>query len=393
MKKNHRIVPLLLPIIFIISLIIGQIVSVSAAQQPPSPERIVQSAWALAQESDRYSYRADIAQTTYPAPRLTNAGKSPIEDRLALEGTVNLSARTMQMTLWNDGSYDPNTGIELKIEGDRAYGRFGQTEWQEVDNIADIFAPGGDPLAFLAGVTNIQVGETHAQNLNYTQYTFTLDGLAFARHIQQQLEARLREQGQLPAGLELSTSNLYRTMSGQGELWIGDDGLPLRLIIDAEFPPQDGNGRTAATITTDYYAFDHEQINAAAIRFFADPQTWISHRLSDVPAVQQAATNLVLLLIVVIVSLFAVLRWRSRRLYTAVILLIIISQLLTPLLQGQQVHAFYADQQEQQAAQNGRTAIAEQTQAIETSLQPDWNPSQNPLETVNSEQFEYTDPL
>ncbi|MCP4426377.1 MAG: hypothetical protein GY803_17940, partial [Chloroflexi bacterium] len=38
-------------------------------------------------------------------------------------------------------------------------------------------------------------------------------------------------------------------------------------------------------------------------------------------------------------------------------------------------------------------AIAEQTQAIETSLQPDWNPSQNPLETVNSEQFEYTDPL
>lgn len=95
-----------------------------------SPQEAVQQAWELARSSGHYNYRSLVDQTVYPAPSVANAGRSPRQDRLAIEGDVDVFAETLNLTLWDDGSFDPQRGISVKIEDGQAYGRRGQGDWR-----------------------------------------------------------------------------------------------------------------------------------------------------------------------------------------------------------------------------------------------------------------------
>jgi hypothetical protein len=67
------------------------------------------------------------------------------------------------------------------------------------------------------------------------------------------LEATLRAQGELPAGLHLGLVQQYVNMTGHGEIWLNEAGLPVRQIIHLEFPPEPGAiDQIEADITTSF---------------------------------------------------------------------------------------------------------------------------------------------
>jgi len=228
-----------------------------------SPADQIQAAWRRAQEAGAYRFATDIVQTTYPAPRLTNVGRSSRQDTLYIEGETNLPDRTMQIVLWQDGGslLNPRDGVEIRIEGDQAYGRQIGGTWQEVDDFSGAFAPGQDLMAYLAGAKNVKREDVKREDLDSrfthhaSRFTFDVDGPAFGAYLRDQLERHLIEKGELPAGLTLDVSNEYRAVIGQGEVWIDEAGLPLRLRVHLEYP-QDPNGeRIAADIKTDFSDF------------------------------------------------------------------------------------------------------------------------------------------
>jgi len=128
-----------------------------AAPEPLSPARAVQVAWERVHDMGAYRFTTKIVQTTYPAPALANAGRSPRQETFHLEGSTDLAVRTMQMSLWKgEGSVsNPGSGIEVRIEGEHGYGRQAGGQWQELDDLSGAFAPANDHMAYLVGAKNV----------------------------------------------------------------------------------------------------------------------------------------------------------------------------------------------------------------------------------------------
>ena len=118
------------------------------AQENPTAESMIQTAWNRAVTSGVFDFRTQVEQVTYPAPSVSNAGRPLQESELGMEGQFNKFDETFAMTLWQDASFDPVKGIEVKVEDGKTYGRTGLSDWEEIGNVADSFAPGGVLLAF-----------------------------------------------------------------------------------------------------------------------------------------------------------------------------------------------------------------------------------------------------
>lgn len=217
------------------------------ADTDPTPQQQVDQAWQLAQASGSYDYRTLVEQTTYPQPTIRNAGTQPKVQMVGMEGSADLHTQSLNLTLWQNASFDPDTGIGVRVANGQTLARRGQDEWVEVGNVTEMFAPGGDPLGFLVAVDNVTVGEQRTIELgsdgidpvvtiDSTQYLFEIDGEAFAAHARAEMEAQLQRQGKLPAGMQLSASEAYQEMTGDGEVWIGVNGLPQRLVLKSTFP-------------------------------------------------------------------------------------------------------------------------------------------------------------
>jgi hypothetical protein len=261
----------------------------------PSPEEEIQAAWQRAQQAGTYRFATEIVQTTHPAPALLNTGRSSRQDTLHIEGEIRLPDRTLQMTLWQDGGsvLDARDGVEVRVEGDRAYGRQLGGTWEEIPDFSGAFAPGNDLLAYLAGARNVRREEVSAPSAlapGHTRYSFDVDGPAFATHLRDQMERYLIEKGELPAGLTLETSSLYRGVTGEGQIWMDSDGLPLRLSVHLIYPPGENGDQVEAQIQTDFSGFDRGRLLASspwgrlasALGLPRTPEGW--QRLAGQPA-------------------------------------------------------------------------------------------------------------
>src|SRR5262249_27949318 len=78
-----------------------------------------------------------------------------------------------------------------------------------------------------------------------------IDGPGYGNYMRDQLQARMRQQGKLPPNVQLDLPELYKGMTGAGELWVRPDGLPLRQIVTTHFPPSK-DSQTDATVTVDF---------------------------------------------------------------------------------------------------------------------------------------------
>ncbi len=93
-----------------------------------------------------------MTQVTYPAPTLANVGRSPTQQTVHLEGSVDLPKHALSMQLWQGGSVlQPADALEIKVEGDRAWGRQAGSGWQETQDFSGLWGPNNDLMVFLAG--------------------------------------------------------------------------------------------------------------------------------------------------------------------------------------------------------------------------------------------------
>ena len=347
-----------------------------------------------------------MTQYFYQAPSLAAAGSSPEREELHLEGDVDLPAQTLDLRLWQDAGsvLVEGTSVELRVENGVAYTRRlvggsgsqtgGAGKWEETPDLSGNFAPGGDALGFLAGIKDITdcgsgitdsesqsaVGNPHSAFAGRAAcYQFNLDGPAFARYLRDRMEEQLRERGKLPAGVTLDTAVEYRNAQGQGEVWIDEAGLPLRLTVHLVFPAARDGAHLEANIRSDFSGFPAP---AAPPSFFDRPIDWTASAL--IPARHAgewaAGGRLLFALAFGIGSLAVLLAGRRlRKVYAAAVVAVILSMVVVPLLHDQQIVAFAQEQQAQQAKleQQQQQQVAARELAAEMAG-PAWDPHRDP---------------
>ncbi len=362
-------------------------------QAERSAANTVQAAWHMAQQSGAYSFQTELVQTTYHPPRVTNVGREAEVDTLFLQGQTDLQKKSMEISLWQSGqSTSPENATQVRVDGDQAYGRTSSLgEWEPIDNFTGSFAPASDLLAYLHGARNFQ--EVTPLNVSYRQFTFDVDGPAFAEYIRTQMEAELRRAGKLPLGLTLDASEEYRAMLGSGEIWLNENGLPQHMQMDIQFPQQPDGSRVKVAIQSNFSnyapleqtAFTLPGSQAGLPGEFAAAAANLARSftlgLRDGQIIGQIVGFLFILGLLVLVLVYG----RRPQVYTALALTVILSMVVTPLLQSAQVQAYYADQAAEQKALAARQAEKEsEAQMTESIFGGAWNAQQDPLETAEN---------
>lgn len=335
--------------------------------------RAVQAAWQQANDIGQYRFAAEIVQTTRPLPTLANAGKSSQTERLYIEGSTDTAAESMSLKLWSEGGSAAlgQGAVEIRVADGRTLGRVNNGSWQEVDNMTDFFAPNGDPLQFLNTAEQItELGRENRGGVNVTRYSFRINSDAFARQMRRQFEEQLAQDGApLPPGIELDVPRLYAGMDDRGELWLSDDGLPLRQIITLTFPPS-GQEQVSAEIITDFTEWG-APATAAAVSGRATAVFWQNHsRLGELAL---SALPYLLLLALSAILLFS---RRTQIIYAILAVAMSLIMVTTPLLQGERVHAFNREINRLRAEQpQTDTAVS----SSKPPAAPAFNPPHSPL--------------
>ncbi|MBN1148930.1 MAG: Ig-like domain repeat protein [Anaerolineales bacterium] len=363
---------------------------------PPSEEeqyaRAVSDSWKQLQQAGRYEFSSTVEQTTYPAPKLSNVGRSKTTERYYVSGESDLSNETMLLSLYqNQGSLlNQRDGIEIRVEGDQAWGRGIGSEWQALEDFSGgLFAPANDAASFLVAARNIHyldsmqtsiaLPDGTAARVEVDQYSFELDSEIWAGYMRDQLVQELQRAGKLPAGMHLSASDRLRGVTASGEVWLDQDGLPARLKLHMVFPQERDGQRVEASIRTDF--FNHARENLLAHR----PLPWRIAGALGLPTTRVDLQQLVIAsefaLGVILFIGFVVVYSRKRYVYALIAVLVILSMLITPLWQGVKAASLFDELQAQRQEQEAQQEKARQDQeATQQLLGSDWNPAVNPLE-------------
>jgi hypothetical protein len=348
----------------------------------------IKAAWQRAREAGSYRFAADVVQTTVPLPTVTNVGRQSKRDALRIEGQTNLPDQTMRLTLWSQGGsvLSAESGVEVRVEGDRAFARRGAESWQEVNDFTGLFAPEGDFLAYLAAARDVVNQGTETRQISnlqspitFTRYTFEINGPGFAAYLRDQLQQHLTEKGELPPGVSLDLPRQYTGMTGQGELWVGADGLPLRQIIHLQFPPRSDDHQIEADVTVDFSDFGDGVARAETRSSLA-----VAGLLTVPLRAPQQATFLAGTLALVAVMAT---QSRSKKLYVALALALIASMVCGPFLQQLQAASFghrqVAHAQEQEQRQQ-ESEMARTLRDLQSSQAAAFNPHTDPLHPASN---------
>lgn len=345
----------------------------SAASTDP-----VNAAWQRARAAGSYSFSGDILQRTVPSATITNVGRASRTDQLHLAGETDLRHDLLELQLWSQGGSvaQPESGVAVRVAQGKTYLRQGTGDWQESDGLIDGVAPQGDFMSFLSAVRDVTAQPAAAQDtlsalLSATRYTFTLDGEVLAAYLRNRLEETMRQQGELPPGIHLNASDYYREMTGHGELWVGEDGLPLRQVLHLQFPEQ--NDETiSAQMTISFSRFGQPSNESAFARLglnivnaVADPVPWLSF-------VSLAA------------AAFVVFFFRHRRTVQHALSIALIGSLLGGPLLSHVSQISFIDTQNAKAAtqEQQRTEMAHARDLAAAPADAQFDPHQNPLQSA-----------
>jgi hypothetical protein len=351
------------------------------AALPFSTPDPVTAAWEKARAAGSYHFTADVLQKSIPVATLTNVGRTSRSDAFHMVGQNDLRQQKLEVTLWNGGGtvLNAESGVSLRTEGGKSFTRRGNEAWQETENVMGAFAPQGDLLGYLAAIRNVSSGVAETRNgISFTRYTFELDGPAFANYMHAQLTTAMRAKGELPPGVNLEPPAYYRDMTGNGELWVGANGLPLRHIVNLRFPEQNDE-RVEGSMTVNFTKYGVEQANLLTLLRTGQWQgAWLvlPGRLPDL-------TGVWLGLACSVAALLVVRYRRARVVQTAIVTAVIVSQIVGPLLSATTQSRFFDSQRAKAAAQEEKQAAVAEEREIQRAMQrgPEFNPHQNPLET------------
>jgi len=371
MIRHKRFLTYLIPVLVVLIALLSR-QPWSTVVAAPSAAAEVHRAWEKARRIGVYDYTTSIAQITWPLPLLENVGLTATEERIYVEGQTNLPARTMRLRLWADGG-DVQTGqesIEVRVADGKAFGRVGAGEWEEIDDFTDVFAPGNDALGYLAAARHIRPlgGGESPSGIRYSRFAFDVDGPAFAEYMRAQMEEELQRSGKLPPGMSIESSRLYADTTGAGEIWLDDDGLPLRQIVNLRFPP-DRREQVEVTVETDFSGWGESDRPAHTTPFLPGGRGVTRQEVT------QASLQIGLLVSFLGLIFLTVVFRRSRKLYLALVSFIITSTIVTPLLQAHQAHAFSVEQnvrREEYEQQQANDSVVRQMRRMLTG--PDFDP-------------------
>lgn len=355
--------------------IIGLLIIIVGFQLQPSTSTAKQevgTAWETAMNIGQYEYTSMMTQTTWPMPNMYNIGLSSQKDRLFIAGKINRYEETLSFRMWSRGgsTFTGRDGLEIEVKEGQTRGRLmPDGNWEALEETVSTFDPNRDVLAYLVGGVNIEnLGLERQAGLSYIRYRFDIDGVAVAEHIRQQMQAHLKRQGQLPHGLNVQPLRQYVDMTGQGELWVSQDGLPLREILHLKFPPHNDMEWVEMDMVADFSGWGQPTQS-----FFALPHLTLQQR-QDVSFLSLTFLGFMM------VSLIVIRYRRHRYLYGAVAGATIVSMLTTPLLQAKEIQNFLIDQDIQYRQVEADQAEQRQlNQALAKLNHTDFDPHVDPL--------------
>jgi len=216
----------------------GGLVLALDSSQPMTPAESIREALELAREQPSMHIDADVQQTVIPRAVSANVGESEehyafrvlgdVTQRTRLDGMEDRRARMMFQV---GGQAE---AMELLLVNNDAYVGY-QGKWQPIDDPAGGVAPAGDYLGYLNAVVHVTEMEPVATEQGVMRrYSFDLDGKLYAEYQLQRMKLALA--GKLPQGAELATSPAQEAMTGAGELWVDESGLPRRQVLDVNMP-------------------------------------------------------------------------------------------------------------------------------------------------------------
>ncbi|MCE7989828.1 MAG: hypothetical protein DYG89_52445, partial [Caldilinea sp. CFX5] len=345
----------------------------------------VTAAWEKARAAGSYHFSSDVVQVTMPTAKVTNVGRSSRSEELHLEGQNNLRQQNMEMRIWSNGgsALQPESSTGIKIADGKTFIRQGVGEWQEKPDFSvDSLAPQGDFLAYLVALRDVQAHPPEQRGgIHFTRYSFTLDGPTFAAYVHEQMERALRAKGELPPDTRLEVPRYYAEMTGDGELWVGADGLPLRQILHLQFPPQKDE-QVQAQMVIDFSDFGTPALSVWAMLRAGDlAGLWAS--LPALPATVASFLPPTLLLLAALLGIGLIVYYRRHRvLETALATAVITSMVVGPVLTTITHVRFFNAQTAKAAAQEEQQAAADQDRDLRAALGAvEFNPQQNPLES------------
>jgi hypothetical protein len=350
----------------------------TAAALQPDP---VTAAWEKARAAGSYHFTSDVTQVTLPVATLGNVGRTARTEKFYLEGKNDLEAKSLAMTLWSEGGsvLQAESGLSIRVEDGKTFARRGAAEWEEIDDFTGALAPQGDFLSYLAAIKDIEAQSAEQRSgIEFTRYTFTIDSERFAAHMHKQMEAALRARGELPPTLNLEISPYYQQMIGSGELWISEAGLPLRQILELQFPVQNDE-QVHTQIVVDFSRYGDPNAEGAVQQpgvggWFANAELWT----------QNSALGALLYALPLLGGAALLLIYRRQRVLNVVIVvLVIFAQLVGPILTTV-INVQFIDAQSAKAAEvEQRQAAAESERDLRAALGTvEFNPHLNPLERV-----------
>ena len=308
-----------------------------------------------------YRFSATLDQERFPTPDVTTVGQSGSRQRFYFSGQAWPAEQRMEASIWAQGG-DVLTGqgkIDLRIENGRTWVRVGD-EWQEMNDFSATFAPNGDWLAFLDAAQEAiemegDAGTGAAPLRPHTRYTYRLDGPRLARAMQEWTVAAMTARGELPPGAEVQLPPEFRGMSGDGELWVDEQGLPARNVLNLTLPGPTEQVRLTA------------QVDFSDVRLAGSP---VARALGvpRLPTLPQVGTSALSAALVSLGTVIVARGGRSRRVRAGVSLLVILSTLLTPLLQSDRVAAAAERRQAAQAQLQAQEARAEAFTELQRAL-------------------------
>ncbi|HZW04563.1 MAG TPA: hypothetical protein VFF68_11595, partial [Anaerolineaceae bacterium] len=367
-------------------------------RQPQAAEKIVRESWRLMQEVGQYDFATTVEQATFPAPALANVGQSSTKEVYQISGLADLHNDTLEIRLFqNQGSLlDQTNGVEIRVADNKASGRpIGSTEWQPLENNSSAsYTFGSNGSTFLTAARNVQAQASQTLELpnrdggvtavSVTRYSFDVDPNEYAVLMRDQMVAELQRSGKLPLGMQLSVSDQYRAMVSSGEVWISDEGLPVRMSVTMKMPPEKTGEHVEATITTDY--FNHRSGNLLAAR----PLPYQIAGALGLPTTPKAMGELTLqfsllagcALLLVLMAAFS----NKKFIYAGVAGLVILSMLVTPIWNGEKTAVFAKDIQAQNASiEAEQQAARQEREAYAAAYSSDWDAHANPLDRIETD--------
>ncbi len=292
-------------------------------------------------------FTAHVEQTLIPRPLPSMIGQTDQRADILIEGEVT-SPEHARLSILPTGGGLNVPPINLVREGADTY-MLRDGERVPVQNPLGAIAPTSDFLGYLLAAENVRPIAGDARD-GLAGYAFDINGPRLALEVRDWLQRQLQASGDLvpPPGVTLSPSPVLQSMSGKGELWVGDDGLPVRQVLAIELPEITDAYGAQAHITVKF-SFDQREQLAAAVPF--------AHHLASVLRSAVMPSDLALLLVAVsLACLFFSVRNR-RWTYRLVVLPVTLSLIATPLLHARSYHLFQA-----------RLASAAQVQTIAEAL-------------------------